>query len=117
MSLLDTIKSIFCSKKPESVESPAPAESAHAEPAPEVKSEPAPAPAPAPAPEKPAVVEKVVAAESSSISIPEDATLRRHFIAQLKADIESSMPARPTDSTLKRHYDASVQAELDKILG
>ncbi len=55
------------------------------------------------------------AAEASNI--PEDSTLKRHFIAALKAEIESGMPPRPSESTLKRHYDSTVQAEIEKRLG
>ncbi len=57
-------------------------------------------------------VEKV-----SEVKIPEDATLKRHYISILKYEIESKLPSRPTDSTLKRHYDARVQSELDYLLG
>ncbi len=56
-------------------------------------------------------VEKV-----SEIKMPEDATLKRHYISILKAEIESKLPSRPTDSTLKRHYNTRVQSELDNLL-
>lgn len=52
----------------------------------------------------------------ATLQIPQDATLRRHFISALKNKIETTLPARPTDSTLKRHYDAIVQAKLDQLL-
>jgi len=50
------------------------------------------------------------------LQVPQDSTLKRHFIAGLKADIESNMPARPSDATLRLQYDTEVQAELDKLL-
>ncbi len=46
----------------------------------------------------------------SSLKIPEDSALKRHFMQQLVAEIEATMPARPTDSTLKRHYDAHLMS-------
>lgn len=55
-------------------------------------------------------------AKVSEIKIPEDATLKRHYISILKSEIESKLPSRPTDSTLKRHYDARIQIELDNLL-
>lgn len=44
--------------------------------------------------------------------IPEEATLRRHFLSQLVAEIESELFPRPTDSILKRHYESLVLAKL-----
>ncbi|MGY6275451.1 hypothetical protein [Methylomonas sp. MgM2] len=46
-------------------------------------------------------------------SIPEDAVLRRHFIGQLRREVEAGLPPRPTDSILKRHHDAMVKTELN----
>ncbi len=48
--------------------------------------------------------------------IPEDATLRRHYISQLRATIEAAKAERPTDSTLRRHYDAMINAEIAQHL-
>lgn len=64
------------------------------------------------------VVEKKVVAKSQSteLQIPEDSTLKRHFISTLKCKIESEMPSRPTESTLKRHYDSTVQSKLENLL-
>lgn len=44
--------------------------------------------------------------------IPEESTLRRHFMTQLLAEIESEMYPRPTDSILKRHYDNFILAKI-----
>lgn len=147
MSLLDTLKNLICSvvsKKPESepeqgstnsdeviekatevkvavekvveekveevkaaVEEKVEAVKAAVEKVAEVKPEPVAKPAPA----------SSVASETTNLQIPEDSTLKRHFVSILKAEIESELPPRPTDSTLKRHYDAKVQAELDDLLG
>ena len=64
------------------------------------------------------VVEKtVVYTAPTGIQVPEDSTLKRHFISALKCDIESEMTPRPTESTLKRHYDSTVQAKLEDLLG
>ncbi len=56
-------------------------------------------------------VEKV-----SEIKIPEDATLKRHYISILKSEIESKLPSRPTDSILRRHYETRVETELESLL-
>jgi len=52
----------------------------------------------------------------NGLLIPEDSVLRRHYIAQLRSEIELELFPRPTDSTLKRHYDALVNAELENRL-
>ncbi len=48
--------------------------------------------------------------------IPEDATLKRHFKTQLKAEIAGKLGSKPTDSCLARHYEAMLQAEIAKAL-
>ena len=48
--------------------------------------------------------------------IPQDSTLRRHFVTQLLAELESGLASRPTDSTLKRHYDAMLDVEVENRL-
>jgi hypothetical protein len=50
------------------------------------------------------------------LRIPEDSALRRHFLAQLQAEIESHLVSRPTDSTLRRHYDSQVEAKMQEYL-
>lgn len=50
------------------------------------------------------------------LTIPEDSTLRRHFLTQLQAEIESVLFPRPTDSILRRHYDNYVKARLEQYL-
>ncbi len=70
-------------------------------------------------PAKPAMVSKPAVAAKPAVqaaAIPEDSTLRRHFLSQLRREIENSFGNRPTDSTLKRHYDTMVDAEFDKRL-
>jgi hypothetical protein len=79
-----------------------------------------------PIPEQPAVVvEAVVAAPTVSQSkitiptvnaIPEDSTLRRHYLSMIRANIEKAKAPRPTDSALRRHYDAMIDAEVEKQL-
>lgn len=56
---------------------------------------------------------EAVAAQSPVMEIPEDSMLKRHFLSQLRREIESGFGKRPTDSTLKRHYDAMVDAEFE----
>ena len=55
-------------------------------------------------------------ASSGNILVPEDSVLRRHYITQLRTEIELGLSPRPTDSTLQRHYDALVAAELENRL-
>lgn len=93
MSILDTIKALFC-KKCE------PATDHNQET--KVSTTSAPAPSASTAPKK--------------LQIPEDSALKRHFLSALKADVEAKMPPKPTDSTLKRHYEAAVQSKLDDLL-
>ncbi len=65
----------------------------------------------------PVVKSESTTKDNTAIQLPEDSALRRHAISALKMEIESTMPARPTDSTLKRHYDATVQAKLAELIG
>ncbi|MFA6163642.1 MAG: hypothetical protein WC685_09460 [Methylobacter sp.] len=44
--------------------------------------------------------------------IPEESTLRRHFLTRLQAEIEFEVFPRPTDSILKRHYDSLIVAKI-----
>ena len=125
MSLLDTIKGLLCKlmadNKPGSEqENKAPEAAA---PAPEVKPEPVAEPEPevkpepAPVAKKESAPAKVETKKVALLQIPEDSTLKRHFLSALKIEVETGMGTRPTDSALKRHYDAAVQTELDNILG
>ena len=50
---------------------------------------------------------------ASPLLLPEDSVLRRHFITQLRSEIELELFPRPTDATLQRHYDALVAAKLE----
>lgn len=48
--------------------------------------------------------------------VPEDSTLKRHFLTNLQSEVESELSPRPTCSMLKRHFDSLVLAEMDKRL-
>ena len=52
----------------------------------------------------------------SMLVIPEDSVLRRHFITQLRSQIQRDMYPRPVDPTLQRLYDAMVDDELENRL-
>ena len=122
MSLLDTIKGLLCklmADKPGSEQEQENKAPEAAAPVPEVKPEPVveQKPAPAPVAKKEPVHAKVITKQTVSLQIPEDSTLKRHFLSALKVEVEISMGPRPTDSTLKRHYDAAVQAEVDNLSG
>ncbi|MDQ7091801.1 MAG: hypothetical protein Q9M50_14390 [Methylococcales bacterium] len=58
----------------------------------------------------------VVKKADKSIKIPEDSMLKRHFLANLQAEIESNFHSRPTDASLKRHYDSLIISEMDKYI-
>lgn len=49
------------------------------------------------------------------VSLPEESTLRRHFIQQLLARVEEVFP-RPAESTLRRHYDQWLASEVEDLL-
>lgn len=49
----------------------------------------------------------------AQLKIPEDSTLRRHFITHLKNEIESAMYLSPNDSVLQRRYNSLVAVELN----
>ncbi len=48
--------------------------------------------------------------------VPQDSTLKRHFMTQLLANAEALLGERPTDSTLKRHYDQLLDSKLIQAL-
>ncbi|WP_347990344.1 tetratricopeptide repeat protein [Methylomonas sp. AM2-LC] len=50
------------------------------------------------------------------LTIPEDASLRRHFLTQLQVEIESQLGVPPTVPALKRHYDSEVKRKMDEYL-
>lgn len=114
MSLLETIKNLYCkimaeTSAPAQEDKPSEVKVSEQEVVEQevVEQEVAPVVA-----ASPAAAEKLV-----QLQIPEDSTLKRHFIATLKCQIESEMSPRPTESTLKRHYDSTVQSKLDDLLG
>jgi hypothetical protein len=47
-------------------------------------------------------------------NLPEDSTLRRHYLTHLRAIVASINPVRPTDSALSRHYDTEINAQLEQ---
>ncbi len=49
-------------------------------------------------------------------TIPEDSTLRRHYITQMKANIASKLPPKPEDSTLRRHYQQHLHSQIKASL-
>jgi hypothetical protein len=49
-------------------------------------------------------------------NLPQDAMLRRHYLAHVRAMIESLHPPRPADSALSRHHDAMLNAEMEQCL-
>lgn len=53
---------------------------------------------------------------ANKASLPEDSTLRRHFLSQLRAEIERQLPPKPSDSVLRRHFEQLLQCELENRL-
>lgn len=53
---------------------------------------------------------------ANQASLPEDSTLRRHFLSQLQAEIERQLPPKPSDSVLRRHFEQLLQCELENRL-
>lgn len=49
-------------------------------------------------------------------NLPEDSTLRRHYITQLRSEIALELTNRPTDFSLVRHYETLLDAELQNRL-
>lgn len=62
------------------------------------------------------VVAQAALNSTARMDVPQDSVLKRHYISQLRAEIEANMAVRPTDSVLRRHYDGLVGAELDRRL-
>lgn len=54
--------------------------------------------------------------EKPKLVIPEDSMLKRHFLTQLRADIENSLVPNLIDPSLRHYYEASVAAEFQKRL-
>lgn len=54
--------------------------------------------------------------DNEQLTLPEESTLKRHFLSQLRVDIESSLAPLPTCSTQRRHHEALVLAEIDNRL-
>lgn len=59
---------------------------------------------------------EIKAAITEKPPIPEDSILKRHFLSQLRNEIEAQLPPKPSDSALKRHYEGLVQAKLQERL-
>jgi len=80
----------------------------------------------APTSPKASIIEKAIGKESlagspaanprENMCLPQDSVLQRHFLSQLRAEIEAGFCARPTDSVLRRHYDSLIASELKKRL-
>jgi hypothetical protein len=56
------------------------------------------------------------ASEPVNENLPQDFTLRRHYLTHLRTIIISTNPPRPTDSALSRHYDREITAQLEQFL-
>jgi len=49
---------------------------------------------------------------AKKMAIPQDSVLRRHFLTQLRFDVEADFPSRPSDSILKRHYEQLIMIKM-----
>lgn len=61
---------------------------------------------------EPAILSSAGPAKQGKVTAPEDHVLKRHFLTQLRAEVEAAFLPRPTDSTLLRHYESLVLAEV-----
>jgi hypothetical protein len=61
---------------------------------------------------EPAILSLAEPAGLAKVTAPEDHVLKRHFLTQLRAEVEARFLPRPTDSTLSRHYESLIQAEV-----
>ena len=52
----------------------------------------------------------------SSLLLPQDSVLRRHYLTYLRTSVEQLLSSEPTDSVLKRHYRAIVDSSLEQAL-
>jgi hypothetical protein len=62
------------------------------------------------------VAEEIISAKPAHLSVPEDSQLKRHFLTQLRAEIESAYATKPADSTLRRHYESLVDSAVNQRL-
>ncbi|WP_140912295.1 hypothetical protein ACH518_11625 [Methylomonas sp. HW2-6] len=60
--------------------------------------------------------ERAAVCAARSRSLPEDAVLRRHFLAQINSEIQAGLAPCPSDSVLRRHHQALVSAKLQQAL-
>ncbi len=66
---------------------------------------------------KPHPANTIVSTDSKKFLIPEDSVLRRHFLTQLRAEIEQKIIPSAADPSLRHYYAATVAAEFQKRLG
>jgi hypothetical protein len=65
---------------------------------------------------KAAVSPQIMAVENTSIALPQDSILKRHYFTHLCAMLEALVPPRPTDSVLCRHYDSMIVTKIAQCL-
>jgi hypothetical protein len=63
-----------------------------------------------------AAVAPLTAAAESPQALPQEATLRRHYVTHVRYMIESVTFPRPTENDLRRHYDHLISSELENCL-
>lgn len=63
--------------------------------------------------EKPAIEAKP---EQAKLAIPEDSTLRRHFLSKLRYEIEATLPPKPLESGLLAHHQSIIESRLERVL-
>ncbi len=61
-------------------------------------------------------VSALLALADGFAGVPEDSTLKRHFVSRLMTEVEAGFPPRPSDSMLKRHHDAMVDTAFQERL-
>lgn len=52
---------------------------------------------------------------ASAEAVPEDSSLRRHYLTQRHSDLLAELGDEPSDSTLKRHYQQLLAAKIAEL--
>lgn len=52
---------------------------------------------------------------ASAEAVPEDSSLRRHYLTQRQSDLLAELGDEPSDSTLKRHYQQLLAAKIAEL--
>jgi len=109
-----TVSAVETAHIPEETSSAAPTVDSNPNPNPNPNSNPNPNPNRPVA--SPVISSTIIAVKSPRYVLPEDSVLRRHFLTQLRSEIEAQLAPRPTDAVLKRHYEQLIASKMAEYL-